>query len=222
MHRILMVEDEQRIRSFVVPYLQQAGYEVDEADCGEKGLELARQTKYALVLLDLMLPGIDGRAVCAELRKTSRVPVLMLTARAEETDILAGFECGADDYLTKPFSPRELLARIRALFSRAYPAAEDGALRSGPLALNAESQSALLDGAQMPLTPKEFDLLLVFCKNPGRLYTRDELLTEIWGYEYYGDTRTVDTHVKQLRDKLGAHREMLSTVWGKGYVWRAE
>ena len=219
MHRILMIEDEERIRFFVAPYLRQSGYEVDEAETGEEGLSLHQDGRYSLVLLDLMLPGLDGGAVCRTLRKTSRIPVLMLTARGEESDILAGFEAGADDYLVKPFSPRELLARVRALLSRSFPGVGAEGVISGPLVLRPESQEAVLDGQPLLLTPKEFDVLLLLAKNPGRLFSREQLLSEVWGYEYFGDSRTVDTHVKQLRDKLGARREHIATVWGKGYKW---
>lgn len=220
MHKLLMIEDEQRIRSFVVPYLQQSGYEVDEAETGEQGLALAQSGRYSMILLDLMLPGMNGHEVCTQLRKSSRVPVLMLTARSEENDILAGFDSGADDYLTKPFSPRELLARVRALLSRAYPPTEaSNELTDGTLRLLLHSQEVFLDGTQVILTPKEFDILLLLLKNPGKLFSREQLLSDVWGYEYFGDSRTVDTHIKQLRDKLGAHRDQIATVWGKGYKW---
>ena len=214
-----MIEDEARIRDFVVPYLRKAGFEVDQADNGPEGLEMAQSGKYSLILLDLMLPGLDGREVCARLRKTSAVPVLMLTAKSEETDIVGGFEAGADDYLTKPFSPRELTVRVKAIIARCYPENKGAAVTAGPLALDTDAQQAALDGKPLSLTPKEFDLLLLMARYPNKTFSRDRLLTDVWGYENAaaGDARTVDTHVKQLREKLGEHRGLLATVWGKGY-----
>ena len=217
MTKLLMIEDEARIRDFVVPYLQKAGYTVDQADNGVAGLEMAQSGQYALVLLDVMLPGLDGRQVCAELRKVSDVPVLMLTAKSEELDIVAGFESGADDYLTKPFSPRELTMRVKALMARCYPEVRKTAVDFGPLSIDKEAMTASLAGQPLSLTPKEFDLLLMMMSHPNKTFTRELLLSEVWGYEAVGDARTVDTHVKQLREKLGEHRSLLCTVWGKGY-----
>ncbi len=211
-----MIEDEARIRAFVVPYLQKAGFSVDEADNGEQGLSMALSGKYALVLLDLMLPGISGMDVCAGLRRVSRVPILMLTARSEEADVVSGFEAGADDYLTKPFSPNELTARVKALLARCSPTSETP-LVFGPLSIDPDALKVFLDGSPLTLTPKEFDLLRLLAVHPGRTFTREMLLQQIWGYEAAGDTRTVDTHVKQLREKLGDCRGMLVTVWGRGY-----
>ncbi len=216
MQKLLMVEDEQGIREFVVPYLLRAGYEVDQADNGEKGLELALTNQYSLLLLDVMMPGLDGREVCARVRRVSRVPIIMLTARGDESDIVGGFEVGADDYVVKPFSPKELLVRIRALLARAYP--EKGSkVTIGALSLDKESQQATLQNLPLSLTPKEFDLLLLLMENSQKTYSREQLLTEVWDYEFLGDARTVDTHVKQIREKLGAHRGIIATVWGKGY-----
>ncbi|MDR1736921.1 MAG: response regulator transcription factor [Oscillospiraceae bacterium] len=217
MHKLLMVEDEERIREFVVPYLQKAGFEVDEAGDGITGLEMARSGRYSLILLDIMLPGMDGREVCAQLRKTSSVPVLMLTAKSEEADIVGGFESGADDYLTKPFSPRELTVRVKAIIARAYPEKKSAILEFGPLTLDTDSQQAALDAKPFALTPKEFDLLLLMARHPNKTFPREQLLSEVWGYEAVSDARTVDTHVKQIREKLGVYRGMLETVWGKGY-----
>ena len=219
MHKLLMIEDEARIRDFVVPYLRKAGFEVDEAGDGPGGLALAQSGQYSLILLDLMLPGMDGRTVCAELRKTSAVPILMLTAKSEEADIVAGFEAGADDYLTKPFSPRELTVRVKAIIARCYPENKSAVVSVGPLALDTDAQDAALAGKPLVLTPKEFDMLLLLARHPNKTFKREQLLTEVWGYDSAGgvDARTVDTHVKQLREKLGDHRGLLVTVWGKGY-----
>lgn len=217
MHRLLMIEDEARIRDFVVPYLQKAGFQVDEADNGQQGLEMARSGKYSLILLDLMLPGMDGRTVCQQLRRTSTVPVLMLTAKSEESDIVSGFEAGADDYLTKPFSPRELSVRVKAIIARSYPENKSTAVSYGSLTLDEDAMESTLDGKPLALTPKEFDLLLLMARHPNKTFSREQLLSDVWGYETVGDARTVDTHVKQIREKLGEHRNMLATVWGKGY-----
>lgn len=216
MDKILLVEDEAGIRSFVVPYLVQAGFEVDESDDGTRGLEMAMSGKYALIILDVMLPGMDGYSICAEIRKTSRVPVLMLTARSEEGDIVSGFEAGADDYLAKPFSPRELTARIKALMARSYPKKSDK-VRLGAVVIDTDACEVFCDSRQLALTPKEFDLLLLLVQNPNRIFSREELFETVWGYDAMGDSRTVDTHVKQLREKLGVHRQIIATVWGKGY-----
>jgi two-component system response regulator ResD len=213
-----MIEDEPRIRNFVLPYLQKAGYAVDECGDGGEGLALAKTGKYSLVLLDIMLPGMSGDEVLRELRKTSQVPVIMLTARSEESDIVLGFDTGADDYITKPFSPRELAARVRALLTRAYPPAPAApVVTCGPLALHGAALTATHGAEKLSLTPKEFDLLFLLCEHPDTVFSREELLSRVWGYEFAGDARTVDTHIKQLREKLGASRGMLVTVWGKGY-----
>jgi two-component system response regulator ResD len=216
-HAVLLVEDEERIRNFVAPFLQKAGFIVDECGSGEQGLELALSGKYSLVLLDVMLPGISGTDVLRELRKTSSVPVLMLTAKSGEGDIIAGFEGGADDYITKPFSPRELVVRVKAVIARCYPEKKDVAVSCGPLTLHPEARRALVDDTPLSLTPKEFDLLLTLCESPDKVFSREELLRGVWGYDFLGDARTVDTHIKQAREKLGARRDMLATVWGKGY-----
>lgn len=216
MHRILMIEDEARIRAFVVPYLVMSGFDVDEAGDGESGLQMALSRKYSLILLDLMLPGIDGMTVCGEIRKASRVPILMLTAKGEEDDVVSGFESGADDYLIKPFSPKELVARVKALLARCSPAADDSVSYAG-VSIDPSSQEVTLGGGPLSLTPKEFDLLLLLVRNPNRAFTREELLSQVWGYEFFGDTRTVDTHIKQLREKFGGKRGLIVTVWGKGY-----
>ncbi len=215
MHKILMIEDEARIRAFVVPYLTMSGFEVHEAEDGERGLGMALSGKYSLILLDLMLPGMDGVAVCKQIRASSRTPILMLTAKSEEDDVVSGFEAGADDYLTKPFSPKELVARVKALIARCPPA--DNYVSVAGVSIDPSSQEVTLDGAELSLTPKEFDLLLLLARNPNRAFAREELLSSVWGYEFFGDTRTVDTHVKQLREKLGERRELIATVWGKGY-----
>jgi two-component system response regulator ResD len=220
---ILVVEDEPKIREIVRAYLQRDGFSVEEAGDGEEALRKAREANPQLVILDLMLPGVDGWEVCRQIRKTSDVPIIMLTARGEEADRVAGLELGADDYVPKPFSPRELVARVKAVLRRTRPDREKGhVLQYGDLVIDLASRSVLCRGCEVPLTPREFDLLWFLAKSPGRVFTRESLLQQVWGYEYLGDTRTVDTHVKNLREKLGpVEGQFIRTVWGVGYKFEA-
>jgi two-component system response regulator ResD len=216
MKAILMVEDEESIRKFVVAYLNKAGYIVDQADNGQTGYEMALTGNHSLILLDLMLPKMDGLTICSKIREAGiRTPVIMLTAKSQEEDLITGFTAGADDYITKPFSPRELVVRVNALMARTYPTQRS--ITMGPILFNLDSTKVAVDNEEINLTPKEFDLLLFLCKNPMKTFSRDELLKEVWEYEYSGPARTVDTHVKQVREKLGIYREVLETVWSKGY-----
>jgi DNA-binding response OmpR family regulator len=224
---ILVVEDERELNSLVRHHLEEEGHHVVQAFDGPGALAAAQREHPQLVVLDWMLPGLDGLEVCRRLRRESIVPILMLTARVEEIDRVLGLEVGADDYLTKPFSIRELLARVRAIFrrielqSRAAAGADaDGGqlLRDGPLQVDVGEHTTRLAGEPVELTPKEFDLLALLVRHPGRAFARDYLLDKVWGYEYAGlDTRTVDTHVLRLRKKLGATGERIETVWGVGY-----
>ena len=216
MRRILIVDDDTHIRVLVRTYAETEGYECVEAEDGEAALEAAQSSAFDLILLDVMMPGIDGFEVLARLRKSCDTPVIMLTARKEEYDKLYGFGLGADDYVPKPFSPRELMARVGAVIRRGRTK-EMGVLKFGPLEISEQSRSIRVDGRDVPLTPKEFDLLLYMAKNAGMALDRDRLLKNVWGFDYYGDTRTVDTHVKSLREHLGPCRRMISTVWGIGY-----
>lgn len=220
---ILVVEDEPKIREIVRAYLRRDGFSVEEAGDGEEALRKARETNPKLVILDLMLPGVDGWEVCRQIRKTSDVPIIMLTARGEEADRVAGLELGADDYVPKPFSPRELVARVKAVLRRTRPDRErERVLQYGNLVIDLASRSVLCRGREVPLTPREFDLLWFLAKSPGRVFTRESLLQQVWGYEYLGDTRTVDTHVKNLREKLGpVEGQFIRTVWGVGYKFEA-
>ena len=202
--KILIIEDESTLVATLQYNLEREGYEVATAIDGEAGLSAARSGRPDLILLDLMLPRLDGREVCKIIRREMSVPILMLTAKAEEVDKVVGLEIGADDYVTKPFGMRELLARVRALLRRAEQSAQDDAevLRSGDLEIDLRRRQAFRDGVPLALKPKEFELLVVFARNRGRAFTRDQLLSQIWGYEYSGDSRTVDVHVRWLREKI--------------------
>jgi DNA-binding response OmpR family regulator len=222
---ILVVEDERELNALIRRHLEDDGHRVVQAFDGPSALLAAQQEHPDLVVLDWMLPGLDGMEVCRRLRRESIVPILMLTARAEEIDRVLGLEVGADDYLTKPFSIRELLARVRAIFRRiqlqgqAAPS-EPGqdVLEDGALRVDLSAHTATLDNQAIDLTPKEFDLLAMLVRNPGRAFARDYLLDKVWGYDYGGlDTRTVDTHVLRLRKKLGGVGNRIETVWGVGY-----
>jgi DNA-binding response OmpR family regulator len=222
---ILVVEDERELNTLIRRHLEDEGHRVAQAHDGPSALLNAQQERPDLVILDWMLPGLDGLEVCRRLRRQSIVPILMLTARAEEVDRVLGLEVGADDYLTKPFSIRELLARVRAIFRRIELQSQAGSsevslpvVEDGPLRIDLGEHVVSVEGSTVDLTPKEFDLLVLLVRNPGRAFARDYLLDKVWGYEYGGvDTRTVDTHVLRLRKKLGPIGERIETVWGVGY-----
>ena len=216
---VLVVEDEASIASFVAMYLRNAGYDVKVAPTGRDALSLADSQSPALIVLDLMLPDIDGIEVCRRLRHTSDVPILMLTARDEDVDKIVGLEVGADDYLTKPFNPRELVARVKSILRRSTPdrrEAKTTQIRHGQLLVDSGRREVQVDGNDVQLAPKEFDLLWELLDHRGLVLTRDQLLERVWGYTFAGDTRTVDVHVRQLRRKLG-EASPIATVWGVGY-----
>jgi DNA-binding response OmpR family regulator len=215
---ILVVEDEQAIASFVAAYLRKDGFTVRMTASGREALTLVHSEDPALVVLDLMLPDLDGMEVCRRIRETSTMPVLMLTARDDDLDKIAGLEAGADDYLTKPFNPRELVARVRAILRRSASLAqpEGGTLTHGSLVLDAGRRECRVGDEEIRLAPKEFDLLWELLDHKGLVLTRDQLLERVWGYTFAGDTRTVDVHVRQLRRKLGDAAPIV-TVWGIGY-----
>jgi len=224
---ILIVDDEVSIRELVKFNLQKEGYHILQAEDGMAALELAKSEKPDLVVLDLMLPGIDGLEVCRNLKNqhnTAGIPIIMLTAKDEEIDKIIGLELGADDYLTKPFSPRELVARVKAVLRRSHKeSSPTGELVVGKLKINFSRYEAYLGKDKLELTPKEYELLKLFITNIGRVYTREQLLEKVWGYEYFGDTRTVDVHVRHLRAKLAQERdiaEAIETVRGVGYRFR--
>jgi DNA-binding response OmpR family regulator len=216
---VLVVEDEASIASFVSLYLKNAGYDVRTAATGSEALSQAAVGDVNLIILDLMLPDIDGIDVCRRIRQRSEVPILMLTARDEDVDKIIGLEVGADDYLTKPFNPRELVARVKSILRRAAPERRDlesAQLRHGDLLIDAGRREVRVGEEEIQLAPKEFDLLWELLDHRGLVLTRDQLLERVWGYTFAGDTRTVDVHVRQLRRKLGDASPIV-TVWGVGY-----
>ncbi|HJB56772.1 MAG TPA: response regulator transcription factor [Candidatus Flavonifractor intestinipullorum] len=223
--KILVVDDEKVLVKGIKFNLESEGYQVEAAYDGEAAVELARTGSFDLIILDLMMPKIDGLQACMRIREFSNVPVIMLTARSEDTDKIIGFECGADDYITKPFNILELKARVRALLRRSGMAAQSqrekrGRLTMGHIALDPDERSAWKDGTPVDLTAKEFDLMELLMRNPGRVFSRENLLNVVWGYEYAGDYRTVDVHVRRLREKLEldpAHPMYILTKWGVGY-----
>jgi DNA-binding response OmpR family regulator len=219
--KILIVEDERNIASFVSMYLKNARYTVEIARDGAEALQKAENAKPDLVVLDLMLPDIDGLEVCRQIRSSSDVPILMLTARDDDIDKIVGLEVGADDYLTKPFNPRELVARIKSILRRSTASAKSGrpaeaVMEHGDLKIDAGRREVTVAGEHVQLAPKEFDLLWELLDHRGLVLTRDQLLERVWGYTFAGDTRTVDVHVRQLRRKLGDACPV-ATVWGVGY-----
>jgi DNA-binding response OmpR family regulator len=223
-HSILVVEDEASIASFVAMYLKRAGFTVRVAGTGEGGIEAAAADSPSLIILDLMLPDLDGIDVCRRVRQRSDVPILMLTARDDDVDKIIGLEVGADDYLTKPFNPGELVARVKSILRRANPERrelESAFLEHGELTIDAGRREVKIAGEEVQLAPKEFDLLWELLDHQGLVLTRDQLLERVWGYTFAGDTRTVDVHVRQLRRKLGDASPIV-TVWGVGYKVSAE
>ena len=226
--KILVVDDEKLLVKGIKFNLENEGYTVDVGYDGETAVNLARENDYALIILDLMMPKKDGLEACQEIRTFSTVPIIMLTARSEDADKLMGFESGADDYITKPFNILELKARVRALIRRSSLAApaqqaqpgEKDVLRCGHITLDEKRRSAFKDGQEVELTMKEFDLMLFLMKNPGKVFSREKLLDLVWGYDYLGDTRTVDVHIRRLREKLElnpAQPQHIITKWGVGY-----
>ena len=222
--KILVVDDERVLVKGIKFNLESEGYQVEAGYDGEQAVELARGGGFDLIILDLMMPKIDGLQACMRIREFSNVPIIMLTARSEDADKIIGFECGADDYITKPFNILELKARVRALLRRAGMAAQQSGagskLTMGHIVLDPDARAAWKDGKSVDLTAKEFDLMELLMRNPGRVYSRENLLNVVWGYEYAGDYRTVDVHVRRLREKLEldpANPEYILTKWGVGY-----
>ena len=217
MIRILLVDDDPHIRSIVREYAQAEDWRFEEAENGQEALRRLEANEFALIVLDVMMPVLDGWATLKQVRKNSEIPVILLTARTEEYDKLLGFELGVDDYIGKPFSPRELIARMKALLKRTAAATSSGRLSFGELDIDTDARRVKIAGKAVALTPKEYELLAFFAARPGKAFTRDQLLNQVWGYDYFGDARTVDTHIRSLREKLGPCRRFLTTVWGTGY-----
>ncbi|NTW72490.1 MAG: response regulator transcription factor [Eubacteriaceae bacterium] len=218
--RILIVEDEKEIRNIIKEYLSLENYIIDEASDGSIALNLFNQSKYDLVVLDVMIPEIDGWTVCKRIREASMVPVILLTAKGEEYDKLHGFDLGADDYMVKPFSPKELLARIKAILKRTEDnnkREQKNQYRHKTLLVDFASHNVHIEAEKIKLTPKEYDLLEYLIRNKNIVLSRDALLDGVWGIDFFGEDRTVDTHVKMLRESLRQYRDLIVTVWGKGY-----
>ncbi|CCX46948.1 dNA-binding response regulator SrrA [Firmicutes bacterium CAG:103] len=224
--KVLVVEDDNNIAELLRLYLQKDGFEVSHAADGGKAVEMAKEIQPDLVLLDIMLPVMDGWQVCRELRKTMKMPIIMLTAKGETEDKVSGLEMGADDYIVKPFEVKELLARVHAVLRRT---GDDGKPKSkkltfDKLVINLDSYELIVDGKKIDTPPKEMELLYHLAATPNRVYTRNQLLDEVWGFDYFGDSRTVDVHIKRLREKLEgvSDKWTLKTVWGVGYKFEAE
>ena len=218
--KILIVDDEKNIRNVISEYAKFDGFETAEAADGMEAVEMCRSEDYDLIIMDIMMPRLDGYSAVKEIRKTKQTPVIMLSARGEEYDKLFGFELGVDDYVTKPFSPKELLARIRAVIKRSSAAENAEAkeiLSFEGLEIDIPGRVVKVDGSPASLTPKEYDLLFYLVRNRGIALSREKLLEEVWGYDFYGDDRTVDTHIKMLRNSLGEYRRFIITLRGMGY-----
>ncbi len=221
MYKILVVDDEEHIREVIKEYAEFEGHEVDEASDGMQAIEMAKAKDYDIIIMDIMMPRLDGYSACKEIRKYKQTPVMMLSARGEEYDKLFGFEIGIDDYVVKPFSPKEVMARINAIVKRnstasAQTSSSDTEKFEG-LEINFVSRNVYIDGVKANLTPKEYDLLFYLVRNKNIALTRNKLLEEVWGYDFFGDDRTIDTHIKMLRNNLGPYRKFIVTLRGLGY-----
>ena len=216
--KILIVEDDGNIRELLRLYLEREGYEITEAANGEEGVELWRKIKPDMILLDVMMPIMDGWQVCKIIRKESKVPIIIMTAKGETFDKVIGLEMGADDYIVKPLEMREVIARVRAIFRRLAPE-DSGKISFDKLTVDKQAYDLIVDGKRVDAPPKEIELLYFLASNPNRVFTRAQLLDDVWGFDYFGDTRTVDVHVKRLREKLEGVSDKwdLKTVWGVGY-----
>lgn len=224
MYKLLIVDDEQKIREVIREYAEFNGFETDEAADGMSAVGLVKLNDYDLIIMDVMMPKLDGFSACKEIRKIKNVPIIMLSARGEEYDKLFGFELGIDDYVVKPFSPKELMARANAVISRnkasSTPSADE--LSFGGLVINIPARTVTVDGEKVDLTPKEYELLFYLVKNKNLALSRDKLLQDIWGYDFFGDDRTIDTHIKNLRNNLGPYRDYIVTLRGVGYKFEVD
>ena len=216
--KILVVDDEARMRKLVKDFLSKSGYEVLEAEDGSQALDIFfEQNDIALIILDVMMPKMDGWQTCREIRQYSKVPIIMLTAKSDERDELQGFQLGVDEYISKPFSPKILVARVEAILRRTNQMAEDEKLEAGGIVLYKTAHSVTIDGQPIDLSYKEFELLAYFLENKGIALSREKILNNVWNYDYFGDARTIDTHVKKLRSKMGEKGDLIKTIWGMGY-----
>ena len=217
-NKILVVDDESRIRKIIRDFLVREGYVVCEAEDGEAALDIfCSNNDIDLIIMDVMMPKMDGWQLCKEVRKLSKVPILMLTAKSEEQDELKGFELGVDEYISKPFSPKILVARVEAILRRTGQSNPDEVLSAGGIVIDKAAHQATVDDKPMDLSFKEFELLTYFLENEGIALSREKILNSVWNYDYFGDARTIDTHVKKLRSKMGDKGEYIKTVWGMGY-----
>ncbi len=220
--KILVVDDESRMRKLVRDFLTKAGYEVLEAENGKAATDLFFERQdIALILLDVMMPQMDGWEVCRQIRAYAKVPIIMLTAKSDERDELLGFELGVDEYITKPFSPKILVARVEAILRRTMQGSDEAVLEAGGIVLDKNAHQVTVDGAPIELSYKEFELLSYFMENKGIALSREKILNNVWNYDYFGDARTIDTHVKKLRSKIGDKGEAIKTIWGMGYKFEA-
>lgn len=220
--KILVVDDESRMRKLIRDFLVKDNYEVVEAGDGEEAVNIFFEQKdIALIVLDVMMPKMDGYEVCREIRRYSKVPIIMLTAKSAESDELQGFELGIDEYISKPFSPRILVARIEAILRRTTQHNEEEVLSIGGIELNKSAHMVKIDGESIDLSYKEFELLAYFMENQGIALSREKILNNVWNYDYFGDARTIDTHVKKLRSKLKGKGDLIKTIWGMGYKFEA-
>lgn len=216
--KILVVDDESRMRKLVKDFLTRKNFQVLEAGNGEEAMDIFyREKDINLIILDVMMPKMDGWEVCREIRKTSKVPIIMLTARSDERDELLGFELGVDEYISKPFSPKILVARVEAILRRTGQSNPEDVISCGGIVIDKAAHIASVDGVPMELSFKEFELLTYFLENEGIALSREKILNSVWNYDYFGDARTIDTHVKKLRSKIGAKGEYIKTIWGMGY-----
>ena len=220
--QILVVDDESRMRKLVKDFLQREGYSVLEAGDGMEAMDIFYEQKIDLVILDVMMPRMDGWQTCREIRRDSTVPIIMLTARSEERDELQGFELGVDEYISKPFSPKILVARVGSLLKRIYGTDAEEKMEAGGIELDKAAHQVQVDGKSIDLSYKEFELLTYFLENQGIALSREKILNNVWNYDYFGDARTIDTHVKKLRNKLGDKGNYIKTIWGMGYKFEVE
>ena len=221
--KIMVVDDESRMRKLVRDFLTREGYKVIEAGDGEEAVDLFYANRdVALIILDVMMPKMDGWQTCREIRAESKVPIIMLTAKGDEQDELRGFELGVDEYISKPFSPKILVARVEAILRRSGKAEAEEMLSAGGIEINKTAHEVSVDGKKIDLSFKEFELLSYFLENQGIALSREKILNHVWNYDYFGDARTIDTHVKKLRSKLGDKGDLIHTIWGMGYKFEAE
>ena len=221
--KVLVVDEESRMRKLVRDFLVKKDFEVLEAGDGAEAIDIFFATKdIALVILDVMMPKMDGWQVCREIRAYSQVPIIMLTAKSDERDELLGFELGVDEYISKPFSPKILVARVEAILRRTSGLAADDVIRAGGIEVNKAAHEVTIDGKSIELSYKEFELLTYFMENQGIALSREKILNSVWNYDYFGDARTIDTHVKKLRSKLGAKGDYIKTIWGMGYKFEVD